>query len=120
MIIQKKYGLDKIAEIDGRTNKRCDLLNLKIFSQNSRTFLIYKFKTFSNNKSVKLKQYLFKIISRQTRNNMYARLKQPWNVQNIDLDFNFNWLSINIFLKSEPQTKGSYPNRGRGKSTTCI
>lgn len=35
---------------------------------------------------------------------MYARFKQPWNVQNIDLDFNFNWLSINIFLKSEPKT----------------
>lgn len=35
---------------------------------------------------------------------MYARFKQPWNVQNIDLDLNFNWLSINIFLKSEPKT----------------
>lgn len=32
------YGLDKIAETDGRTNERRDLLNLKIFIQNSRTF----------------------------------------------------------------------------------
>lgn len=42
------YGLDKIAETDGRTNERRDLLNLKIFNQKSRTFLIYKFKTLLN------------------------------------------------------------------------
>lgn len=42
------YGLDKIAETDGRTNERRDLLNLKIFIQKSRTFLIYKFKRLLN------------------------------------------------------------------------
>lgn len=53
MNIQKKYGLNKSTESDGRGNERRDLLNLKIFIHNSRTFFIDKFKTFLNNKSVK-------------------------------------------------------------------
>lgn len=31
---------------------------------------------------------------------------QPWGIQNIDLNINRDWLSISIFMKSEPKRGG--------------
>lgn len=31
---------------------------------------------------------------------------QPWDIQNMDLNINRDWLSISIFIKSEPKRGG--------------
>lgn len=38
---------------------------------------------------------------------------QPWDIQNIDLNINRDWLFISIFIKSEPKRGGGDPTIGK-------
>lgn len=41
---------------------------------------------------------------------------QPWDIQNIDLNINRDWLSISIFIKSEPKRGGGILLLGKSVS----
>lgn len=55
---------------------------------------------------------IYKTISRQALVLYLCRFSQPWDVQNFHLNFDTNWFSIHLCIKSEPKTSRRNPTMG--------